>query len=83
MEIQDYGREFVRIGPADELSDKDRPLQLVRPCKCGCDTRSVVLGVGYLTGRVGERFVTVWLEHEETYEAVRALFWASQLRAEV
>ena len=88
----DYGREFVRTGKAssegqDSLSvgvmDRARPLQLCRKCRCGCDERSGNLGVGYITGGTAEHFATVWIENEETYRALQAIFWAHGLRAEV
>ena len=43
-----------------------RPLQLCRPCICGCDRRAGNQGVGYLTG---DGF-TIWIETEEVYQAL-------------
>ena len=80
----DWGREFVREGlPTDpiELSrlHSKLPLQLKRPCDCGCDSRAGNKGVGYIQGGIGVHFVSLWIQHEETYQVLEALFWAHGL----
>lgn len=52
--------------------EKSRPLQLRRPCECGCDERDGERGVGYLTASDsnGQGF-TLWIEEESVYEAIR------------
>jgi hypothetical protein len=54
--------------------EKDRPLQVLRPCHCGCDNRGGRLGVGYLTGsdEEGNGF-TIWIESEEVYQVMDKL----------
>ena len=48
--------------------EKDRLLQVRRPCSCGCDDRGGRGGVGYLTGSdaAGNGF-TIWIESEEVF----------------
>jgi hypothetical protein len=52
-----------------------RPVSLWRPCPCGCDNRDGSSGAGYISGATkdGKGF-TVWLESEETYQAVKRVF---------
>ena len=52
--------------------EESRPLQVSRPCSCGCDTRQGKLGVGYLTGSdsAGHGF-TLWIETEAVYQAIQ------------
>jgi len=47
------------------------PLEVKRPCECGCDFRDGDMGVGYLIGSlvVGKGF-TVWLGTEEQYQKI-------------
>lgn len=53
---------------------KSRVLAVKRPCDCGCDQRDGGHGVGYLTGSDAEgNGVTVWIEDEEVFQALRAL----------
>jgi len=52
--------------------DKGRPLQVCRPCECGCDARKgLTEGVGYITGsdEHGNGF-TVWIESEELFSVI-------------
>jgi hypothetical protein len=46
--------------------EKDRLLQVCRPCPCGCDDRGGRPGVGYLTGsdEEGNGF-TIWIESKK------------------
>ena len=71
----DFGSEYVRIGQVPvrfrEMVDVDRPLRLSRSCECGCDGKK---GVGYLSGGTGDAFFTVWVHHEETFQAIRKVF---------
>jgi hypothetical protein len=82
-----YGREVVATATGDPIADQamdlKRPLSLRRPCRCGCDSRGGEKGVGYVTGGSGKHFVSVWLEHEDVYQALQAIFWAHNLPAEV
>lgn len=54
--------------------DVARPLQICRPCPCGCDLRGGNKGVGYLTGSndQGEGF-TIWIQDEAVYQAIKPL----------
>ncbi len=54
--------------------EKDRLLQVRRPCSCGCDERDGSPGVGYITGsdKAGNGF-TVWIESEEVYQRLERL----------
>lgn len=81
----DYGKEFVRIGPAkDPKLAKTRPFQLCRPCPCGTCRAGTPQGfVGYVTGGTSQSYVTVRIEHEDVYHALRSLFWAHGLKADV
>lgn len=54
--------------------DENRPLQLVRPCSCGCDARGGLPGVGYLTGSTKDgKGVSIWIEDEAVYRRLRAM----------
>jgi hypothetical protein len=54
--------------------EKDRILQVRRPCPCGCDDRGGRRGVGYLTGSDAEGSgFTVWIESEEVYRTLEKL----------
>jgi hypothetical protein len=84
----DYGREFVRTGPPTDpveamRLEKHRPLQLMRPCACGCTARDGIKGVGYIAGGTGKEYVAVWIEHEEVYKVLQGLFWAHHLSAAI
>ncbi len=51
-----------------EGGDINRPLQLQRPCPCGCDEREGYKSVGYLTGGDGKTGgFTLWIEDEKVY----------------
>ncbi len=51
--------------------EKNRRLQLRRPCDCGCDERDGKRGVGYLTGSDGRgQGFTLWIETETVYRRV-------------
>jgi hypothetical protein len=54
--------------------EKDRLLQVRRPCPCGCDDRGGRGGVGYLTGSdaAGNGF-TIWIQSEEVYQRLERL----------
>ena len=52
--------------------ERNRPLQICRPCPCGCDARdNGAKGVGYLTAsdEKGDGF-TVWIKEENVYDAL-------------
>jgi len=54
--------------------EKDRLLQVRRPCSCGCDDRGGRLGVGYLTGSDAEgNGFTIWIESEEVFQRLEKL----------
>lgn len=55
--------------------DLDRPVQVRRPCSCGCDERDGCQGVGYITGGG----FTLWIEEEPVYQAIRRSFEAQEL----
>lgn len=49
--------------------DEGRPLQVCRPCPCGCDQRGGYEGVGYITGSTEDgRGFTLWVDDEEVLE---------------
>lgn len=76
-------REFCELGVSKSPgTDHDRPLQLVRPCSCGCDARGGLKGVGYLTGGGGGAFFTVWIQEAKVYEAMREVLRAQGVHAE-
>jgi len=53
--------------------DESRPLNVYRPCPCGCDARGDgIKGVGYISGsdQEGNGF-TIWIENEDVYQRVR------------
>lgn len=54
--------------------EKNRPLELYRPCSCGCDQRGGYKGVGYLSGsdERGNGF-TIWIQDEEVFRTFRRL----------
>ena len=57
--------------------EKSRALAVKRPCDCGCDQRDGGHGVGYLTGSDAEgNGVTVWIQDEQVFQALRALVGA-------
>lgn len=79
----DTGREFAEIGTGhNPAMDHDRPLQLKRPCSCGCDARGGLPGVGYITGGGGGAFFTVWIQEAKVYEAMREVLRAQGIQAE-
>ena len=51
--------------------EKNRVLQVKRPCDCGTCQADGVHGVGYLTGsdKHGNGF-TLWIEQEEVYQMI-------------
>ena len=52
--------------------ERNRPLQICRPCPCGCDARdNGAKGVGYLTAsdEKGDGF-TVWIKEEDVYDVL-------------
>jgi hypothetical protein len=55
--------------------EKSRPLQLVRVCPCGCDTRDGdhVGAAGYLTASddTGQGF-TIWIEEEDIFQVIKS-----------
>ncbi len=54
--------------------EKERVLQVRRPCPCGCDDRGGRPGVGYLTGSDSDgRGFTVWIESEEVFRRLERL----------
>jgi hypothetical protein len=54
-----------------------RPLQICRPCSCGCDMRGRTTGVGYITGATDEnKGFTIWIEEEETFLRLKEAFEA-------
>jgi hypothetical protein len=56
------------------LGEKDRLLQVCRPCPWGCDDRGGRPGVGYLTGSDAEgNGFTVWIESEEVFQRLEKL----------
>lgn len=55
----------------DELCAENRPFSLYRPCTCGCDLRDGAKGVGYLHGIKDGKGVTVWIDSEEVYQALK------------
>ena len=60
----------------------DRPLQLRRPCSCGCDGRDGDVGVGYITGSDGRgRGFTVWIEDEDVYKRMEEILKAFRASA--
>jgi hypothetical protein len=60
--------------------EPNRPLGTYRPCKCGCDYRNGMLGVGYLSASDddGNGF-TIWIDDERIYLRVKYVF--ARLRA--
>lgn len=58
--------------PDDLYTDFNRPLQLSRPCECGCDRRGVD-NVGYLTWITRGAGVSILAESEAEYELLRQL----------
>jgi len=54
--------------------DESRPLNVYRPCSCGCDFRDGIKGVGYISGSdlKGNGF-TIWIEAEDVYQRVRQI----------
>lgn len=77
----DFPTEFARLGESkDRKTEDDRPLSLCRPCNCGCDFRGGKKGVGYITGGNTKGFFTIWIQNEETYQAVTEVFKAMGLR---
>ena len=60
--------------------EKNRPLSMCRPCKCGCDRRGGNKGVGYLTGSDAKgRGFTVWIESEAVFKRIAAMMPNKQL----
>ncbi len=75
-------RESLWSAPAnDPKVDTNRPLRMDRPCDCGtCSTTTA--GVGYITGSIDGKGVTIWIESETAYERMSELFEANGLFAE-
>lgn len=76
-------QQFV-IPKDDDLIAKgivasERPLELYRPCSCGCDYRYGAHGVGYLHGIKDGEGVTVWIESEEVYQVLANFLNVGQL----
>lgn len=61
--------------------EPNRVLGTYRPCRCGCDNRDGMRGVGYLSASDddGNGF-TIWIEDERIYACV-ALILRSTIRA--
>jgi hypothetical protein len=77
-------RRDVRINtfpaPADNpMLDANREISLYRPCFCGCDNREGSPGVGYITASGGGEGVTIFIDNEEDYQAIRKVFEAQGL----
>lgn len=82
MSYESHEKQFVweKITPEiKELCEKDRPLQLCRPCTCGCEGRK---GVGYITGGVGYEGMTIWIDEEEVYQMLSKVFKKHKLKVE-
>jgi len=61
--------------------ERDRMLQVKRPCPCGCDDRGGRAGVGYLTGSDAEGIgFTIWIESEEVYQRLVKLLALEERR---
>ena len=54
--------------------EKNRSIQVVRPCPCGCDERDGFRGVGYITGsdKDGNGF-TIYIRSEEVFQVASKL----------
>lgn len=63
-------KEFTWDVSGTPTGEQDRQLQLSRPCTCGCDYRSGIHGVGYLSGSVDGLGFTLWIEDEAVYEVL-------------
>ena len=52
--------------------EPNRPLAMYRPCRCGCDYRNGLLGVGYLSASDddGNGF-TIWIQNERIYTQIK------------
>lgn len=59
--------------------EKNRSLSLRRPCKCGCDKRAGITGVGYLTAsdHNGNGF-TLWLTDEITFKTLERFIFTGK-----
>lgn len=54
------------------LGERNRVLQVRRPCQCGCDGDD--RGVGYITGSDAEgNGFTLWIKNEEEYVRVERI----------
>lgn len=68
----------ILVVPDSEIEfwngEKNRPLQVCRPCPCGCDDRDGIKGIGYLTGsnQVGAGF-TIWFASEKSFQKVQGI----------
>jgi hypothetical protein len=60
-----------KVDPKDERCTTNRPFGLYRPCECGCDSRDGAKGVGYIHGIKDGLLVTVWIETEDVYQALK------------
>lgn len=61
--------------------EKDRMLQVRRPCPCGCDDRGGRPEVGYLTGSDAEGIgFTIWIDSEEVYQRLEKLLALEERR---
>lgn len=64
-------REFVIEAKGDSQVAQKRPFGLWRPCSCGCDLREGNKGVGYLHGIKNGMGVSIWIENEKVFEALK------------
>ena len=70
-------KQFEWTGKGNDIN---RPLELCRPCPCGCDARGGVKGVGYITG--GDKKdggFSLWIENENVYQSIKKVFIANKL----
>jgi hypothetical protein len=69
-----FGGKAMKAKESTWHGEKDRLLQVCRPCPCGCDDRGGRTGVGYLTGSdaAGNGF-TIWIESEEVFHRLEKL----------
>ena len=63
--------------------EQGRPLQLKRPCSCGCDSRESD-AVGYISGSLGDGAgFTIPIQDHDVYDMVHDVFVNRGLEAEV
>lgn len=68
-----------KIDKKNKAMDWKRPLNLGRPCNCGCSGK----GPGYISGGDGKgAFFSIQLGTEEMYQAVRRVFKKHGLQAD-